>query len=154
MTDVTQLLKDIDTLSAEDKKKIASACGGAKVKPEVKDGVSTFTCGPNSQARISPFSGDGAKCEVSFSQWRFEVRRMLRDEIYPEKDILQTPRCSIRGTAADILFHMVESVTIENVIDKMDKVLGNILPTEAVLEQFYSAKQLPSESVAVWACRL
>ena len=103
MTDVTQLLKDIDTLSAEDKEKIASACGGAKVKPEVKDGVSTFTCGPNSQARISPFSGDGAKCEVSFPQWRFEVRRMLRDEIYPEKDIFR--HRSVQYVAPRLIFY-------------------------------------------------
>ena len=152
MTDVTQLLKDIDNLSPEDKEKIASACRGAKVKAE--DGVGMFTCGPNSQAQISPFSGDGTKGEVSFLQWRFEVHGMLRDEIYPERVILQTLRRSLCGTAADVLLHMGESVTIENVIDKMDKIFGNILPTEAVLEQFYIAKQLPSESVAVWACRL
>ena len=31
---------------------------------------------------------------------------------------------------------------------------GNILPTETALEQFYSARQAGSETVADWACRM
>ena len=49
---------------------------------------------------------------------------------------------------------MGESVKIDEVIDKMEKVFRNILPSEAVLQHFYSTKQLAAESVAVWACRL
>ena len=75
-------------------------------------------------------------------QWRFEVRGLVRDNIYSEPVIVQTLRRSLRGTAADVLLHMGESLKIDEVIDKMDKVFGNILPSEAVLKQFYSAKQL------------
>ena len=153
MADVNKLLQDIGKLSPADKEKNSQACGGSLVKEE-KDGASTFSCDRNSQAPISTFSGDGNKGEVSFAQWRFEVRGLVRDKIFSEPVIAQTLRRSLRGTAADVLLHMGESVKIDEVIDKMDKVFGNILPFEAVLEQFYSAKQLAAESVAVWACRL
>ena len=150
MADVNKLLQDIGKLSPADKEKISQACGGSLVK----DGASKFSCDRSSQACISTFSGDGNKGEVSFAQWRFEVRGLVRDKIYSEPVIIQTLRRSLRNTAADVLLHMGESVKIDEVIEKMDKVFGNILPSEAVLEQFYSAKQLAAESVAVWACRL
>ena len=153
MADVNKLLQDIGKLSPADKEKISQACGGSLVKEE-QDGASKFSCDLNSQARISTFSGEGNKGEVSFAQCRFEVRGLVRDKIYSEPVIVQTLRRSLRGTAADVLLHMGESVKIDEVIDKMDKVFGNILPSEAVLEQFYYAKQLAAESVAVWACRL
>ena len=135
MADVNKLLQDIGKLSSARKEKNSQACGGSLVKEE-KDGASKFSCDRNSQACISTFSDDGNKGEVSFAQWRFEVRGLVPDKIYSEPVIVQTLRRSLRGTAADVLLHMGESVKIDEVIDKMDKVFGNILPSEAVLEQF------------------
>ena len=78
MADVNKLLQDIGKLSPADEEKISQACGESLVKDE-KDGVSKFSCDRNSQARISTFSGDGNKGKVSFAQWRFEVRGLVRD---------------------------------------------------------------------------
>ena len=83
MADVNKLLQDIGKLSPADKENISQACGGSHVKEE-NDGASEFSCDRNSQARISTFSGDGNKGKVSFAQWRFEVRGLVRDKIYSE----------------------------------------------------------------------
>lgn len=148
-TDMDELLRRIGELSAEDRARVATACGQAP-----PPGPVGATIGHHAQARISQFSGDAAKSDVSFEQWRFEVKGMLRDEIYSEPAILQAIRRSLRGTAAEFLHNMGEDVTVKRVLDKMERIFGNILPPEAILEQFYSAKQQQNEKVAMWACRL
>ena len=82
-------LKQLQSLSPADKLKISQACGGAK--PKVKDVAQTvLTSGL--QLKITFFSGDGAKGDASFPQWRLEVRCMVRDNIYTDPVILQTLR--------------------------------------------------------------
>ena len=149
--ELAKLMEAVAKLSPEDKAKISAAASPTgKVEatrvhtPDVGQGY----------ARVSQFSGDGGKEDVSFEQFRFEVREMVRDGIYSEPVILQSIRRSLRGTAADIMLHMGPGVSVTGVLTKMDHIFGNILPPEAILEQFYSAKQLDGERVATWACRL
>ena len=40
------------------------------------------------------------------------------------------------------------------VLGKLDQIFGSILPVETLLERFYTARQLQTETVATWACRL
>lgn len=151
-----KILEAIAALSPEDKEKVAEACGtGDKKDPDRRAAAALAAAGhSNTQARLSNFSGEASKSDVSFQQWRYEVKGLLRDEIYTEATILQAIRRSLRGTAADFLHNMGEDVTVQQVLDKMERVFGNILPPEAILEQFYSAKQQQNEKVATWACRL
>ena len=103
--------------------------------------------------RISTFSGaKEAKNTVSFYQWRYEVnclRRTERSEV-----VLLAIRQSLRHPASDVLLHMGESATIEDILAKFNVVYGNVLPTERLLESFYTSKQGSTESVAAWGCRL
>lgn len=154
---VAEIAEMIKGLSAEDRQQLAQACGTPEVKREPTAAERAGPSGSSSmgtQARISQFSGEGAKGDVSFEQWRFEVRSMVKDGIFAEPIILQTLRRSLRGTAADVLLHMGAEVSVEDVLTKMERIFGNILPPEAILEQFYSAKQMEREKVATWACRL
>lgn len=41
----------------------------------------------------------------------------------------------------------------DSFLDKLDIVFGNVISTEAVFKNFYSARQMPKEPVASWACR-
>ena len=148
--DVKALLAEIGKLSPGDKLKVATA---VESKPDTKT-VSQVQLGNGSQARLSPFSGDDAKGDVSFELWKFEVRGMVRDGLFPNAVVLQSIRRSLRGTAADILLHLVEDVKVDDLLSKLEKVFGNTLPPEAILEEFYSAKQRESEKVAMWVCRL
>ena len=150
MSDVQDIIRQLKGLSRKDQQQVAAACG---VKSEHDPGAATLpsssSWGYNNPARISNFSGDDAKGEVTFEQWRFEERDLIRDKIHPEPGILQTLRRSLRGRAADVFLHMGEDA-----IKKMGRIFGNILSPEAVLEQLYSAKQSASETVASWACRI
>ncbi|ELT87417.1 hypothetical protein CAPTEDRAFT_208319 [Capitella teleta] len=39
-------------------------------------------------------------------------------------------------------------------MEKMERIYGNVLPSEKILEEFYTARQGARESVAEWACRI
>ena len=79
---------------------------------------------------------------------------MIWDEIHPEPVILQTLRRSLRGRAADVFLDLGEEAKLPVIIKKMERIFGNILSPEAVLDQFYSAKQNASETVVSRACRI
>ncbi|XP_070573537.1 modulator of apoptosis 1-like [Ptychodera flava] len=101
--------------------------------------------------RIVVSSGKG---DVTYEMWRYEVRGLLRDDVFPEAIIMQAVRKSLRAAAAEVLLHVGEDVTVSRCIDKMDMVFGKVLPPEAVLEKFYTARQSKSEKIAEWACRI
>ncbi len=158
MGDLQRVLEQINALSAEDKAKAVEALA-VKPDPDAADvasaGVKSLPIHTSSQAKLSNFSGDrGAKGEVSFDQWRFEVRALTRDKIYHEGLVLQAIQRSVRGSAAEILMTLGETVTVETILEKFDHLFGNVLPAEVVLEQFYGSRQKSEESVASWACRL
>lgn len=155
MSEFDDMLKKIGELSPTKKERALKALGkGEDVKhkqsfPEVAN-VAGFT---NQQVRVSNFSGgEGKGDNVSYQQWRFEVRGLMRDGIHSEATILQAIRRSLRGVAADVLLHMGEDVTTLSVLEKMDRIFGDILPPEKLLEQFYVARQNEGEKVATWAC--
>jgi hypothetical protein len=60
----------------------------------------------------------------------------------------------VRGTAADVLLHLGNTITVQTVIDKFDNIFGDVLPMDVLFEKFYTARQKEGESVAAWACRL
>ena len=80
--------------------------------------------------RIPTFSGDDSKADISYDQWRYEVRCLLTEGSHSEKLILQALRRSVRGTAAAVLLHMGEGATVETILKKFDVIFGNILTTE------------------------
>ena len=104
-------------------------------------------------ARLSNFSGEKGK-DASYALWRFEIRGMQRDGLYSDSQMLHAITRSLHGKASETLVHMGEEVSVDRILSKFDKMFGNILPTETALEQFYSARQTGSETVADWACRM
>jgi hypothetical protein len=44
--------------------------------------------------------------------------------------------------------------TLDMVLDKFQRIFGTVSTPELLLEQYYSSRQLPNETVAEWACRL
>lgn len=164
---IKDLIREAQSLSLEDKNLLAAALGDVKptlggVKPKVKgagidgqepSGQSTFKQQLVHTPRISTFSGDDAKGEISYDQWRQEVLALEREGL-PEATIHQCLRRSIRGTAADVVHNLGEEVSISEIVDKLDQMYGNVLPSENILEKFYSSRQEGQECVAAWACRL
>ena len=104
--------------------------------------------------RLPLFHGEHHKGENSYQHWKYEVNSLLQDRIYPEPFIMQAIRRSLRGEAADVLRHVGPKASIASILEKMDLVFGNILPSNLIFERFCTAEQKASESVAEWGCRL
>lgn len=116
---------------------------GVDQKPVVPAALNHFP-------RLPVFSGE--KGETSFLQWKSEVLCVKQEEQVGV--VMQAVRRSLRGNAADVLLHLGDSVTLDQLLEKMEVVFGEVLSAEQLLEGFYSAKQKANESVATWGCRL
>ena len=107
----------------------------------------------SSAPRLSPFSGiQGKSGEVDYDQWRYEVSDLVRMND-SDAHILQAMGKSLRTPAVNTLRSLGSNPTITAVLDKMDKIFGNILPAQKACKQFYALKQNDKESVAEWGCR-
>ena len=58
------------------------------------------------------------------------------------------------GRAADALLAMGTDVRVQQILDKFDVRFGDVCPTDMTLEKFFTARQLPTESMSAWGCRL
>ena len=63
-------------------------------------------------------------------------------------------RRSLQGRAADVLLAMGSEVSVQQLLEKLDVRFGDVRPSDMTLEQFFTARQLPAESVSPWGCRL
>lgn len=104
--------------------------------------------------RLPNFSGETNKGDVGFGQWKYEVECLNKDPSQKQSLLLQAIRRSVRGTAADVLLHLGETVSVNTIIDKFNVVFGDVLGSQQIMEKFYSAKQDQKESVATWGCRI
>ena len=103
--------------------------------------------------RLPTFSGShSTKGETSYNQWRYDVLCLVEDNVWPGEVILQSVRRSVRGIAAEVLVNLGRNTDVDQVIKKFDSVFGNILTPEQILEDFYVARQLETESVTEWGC--
>ena len=104
--------------------------------------------------KLAAFSGEGLKNEPSYAQWRSEAQSILSAGLYQEPMIMTNVRRSLRGRAADALLAMGTDVRVQQVLDKFDVRFGDVCPTDMTLEKFFAARQLPTESMSAWGCRL
>ena len=104
--------------------------------------------------RLAAFSGEGNKNEPPYAQWRSEVDSIWRTGIYQKALILTNLRSSVWGRATDALLAMGTEVSVEEVLRKFDVRFEDVCPTDLTLKQFFTAKQIPTESMSAWGCRL
>ena len=104
--------------------------------------------------KFAMFSGEGLKNEPSYAQWRSEVHSVWQSGIYQDVMLMTNVRHSLRGRAADVLLAMGSEVSVQQLLEKLDVRFGDVRPSDMTLEQFFTARQLPTESVSAWGCRL
>ena len=104
--------------------------------------------------KLGFFSGEGHKNEASYPQWRSEVESVVKTGIYQDAMVITNIRRSLCGRAADVLLAMGSDVNVRQILEKFDVRFGDVFPNDVTLEQFFTARQLPSESMAAWGCRL
>ena len=104
--------------------------------------------------KISIFSGDDSrpKGEVTYSQWRYEVD-MLRDS-YSEELLKEGVVRSVRGVASDLIRFLGPTVSLEEMLTKLDTVYGAVSSFDSLMMGFYSVMQEKGEGVRGFATRL
>ncbi len=121
-------------------------------------GATTPAISVNShQPRLSIFYGDTisvTKGEVTYDQWRYEIRSMLLEKTYKLEVIAQAIRRSVRGEAGRIMMRLGPGSSMSETLDKFESVYGVVDSKEALLAKFYSAQQTTDEDVTQWSCRL
>ena len=101
---------------------------------------------------ISTFYGNN-KAGCRYDLWRYEVMCLVKQQ-HPDYVIKEAIRHSLHGDAIHIVKRLGPSATIDQITDKMDSIYASVEPKEAILGQFFTARQEQQEDVATWACRL
>lgn len=104
--------------------------------------------------RLSSFSGDPKTSnDVTFKQWKFEVES-LRNDGNPDARVVSCMLRSLRGRAFEALMNLGTSATVDRVLEKFERLYGEVQQPEVQLQNFFDATQHSEESVSSWACRL
>ena len=159
----TQLRDWVNTLSGEQWKEIANVIKSGSPKADsIEQGgaVGGANNGNNSisSSKIPPlpvFSGTFTKPnDVTYTQWRYAVVCLQKQNLYSDAILLQSIRQSVRYRGFDALYTLGENPTTAQVIEKFDRLFGKALTASEIMQDLYSAKQLQEESIITWSCRL
>ena len=93
--------------------------------------------------KFTVFSGEEPKPknEASFEEWRYEVNCTRSDHVYPDQAEGQAIRRSLKGQAKKVLLPMGTSSTVQEIIERLEGVFGNVAAGESVMQEFYTATQ-------------
>jgi hypothetical protein len=106
--------------------------------------------------KIPLFSGDTPtpKSEISFYEWRHEVRCIRNDPCYNPTHVIQAIRSSLRGTARRLVVSLGDSVSADSIINKLEVNFGEPALKGVTMKEFYNCCQRADESVTSFGCRL
>ena len=133
-----------------------------KPKIETSHGIShteheTTVIRSNSQIPKVPFfSGDEQpqKGDVTFEEWRFEIKCLVSDDEITTNMLIQSIRRSLKGTARKMLIPLGEKATVADILHKLDTIFGDVSTKGMVMQEFFNSLQKPEESVTAFGCRL
>ena len=93
--------------------------------------------------KFSVFSGEEPKpkSEASYEEWKYEVHCVRNDRIHSEHIIAQAIRKSLRGQAKRVLLPLGPTANIEEILNHLEGVFGNVATGESVLQEFYASSQ-------------
>ncbi|XP_069102515.1 uncharacterized protein [Argopecten irradians] len=121
------------------------------------DGTSSFS-GNRSHTvpKIPPFSGDDPpmKGDISYMEWRFEIRSLDRDSDVSPSLLIQAIRRSLRGTARRMIMTLGKGSTVPQILSKLCSLFGDTSTHGMVMQNFFNSKQRPDECVVNFGCRL
>ena len=61
---------------------------------------------------------------------------------------------SLKGNPSRIVKRLGTKATVEEIIDKLKGIYGQVEDGQSIKAEFYSAKQLPNENIVSWSCRI
>ena len=102
--------------------------------------------------KLSAFSGEVAKGEVSFDQWSYELQTLRKS--YSDLALMEGIQHSLRGAAADVVQNMGPDVPLDLIIKKFSIIYGNVKSFDLMMRDFYRADQGEDESIPSYATRI
>ena len=99
--------------------------------------------------KLSAFSGERVKGEVSFEQWSYELQTLRNT--YSDSALREGIQCSLRGAAADTVRNMGPDVPLDTILKKFTIVYGNVKSFDLLMRDFYHADQGEEESIPSFA---
>ena len=99
--------------------------------------------------KLSAFSGERAKGEVSFVQWSYELQTLRKT--YSDSALREGIQHSLRGAAADTVRNLGPDVPLDMNIKKFTIVYGNVKSFDLLMQDFYCVDQGEEESIPSFA---
>ena len=76
------------------------------------------------------------------------------EKTHSKEIIAQAIRRSLKGEAGRIVMRLGPYATVEQILGKLSCIYGDVEEKEAILGEFYGARQKQNENVTEWSCRL
>ena len=102
--------------------------------------------------KLSAFSGERVKGEVSFEQWRYDLQTLRKT--YSDSALREGIQCSLRGAAADTVRNMRPDVPLDTIWKKFTIVYGNVKSFGLLMRDLYHADQGEEESIPSFVTRM
>ena len=102
--------------------------------------------------KLSAFSGEAAKGEVSFDQWSYKLQTLRKS--YSDLALREGIQCSLRGVAADVVCNMGPNVPLDLILKKFTIIYGNFKSFDLLMRDFYRADQGEDETIPSCATRI
>ena len=102
--------------------------------------------------KLSAFSGEAAKGEVSFDQWSYELQTLRKS--YSDLALREGIQHSLRGAAADVVHNMGPDVPLDMILKKFTIIYGNVKSFDLLMRDFYRADQGEDETIPSYATRI
>ena len=99
--------------------------------------------------KLSAFSVERAKGEVSFEQWSYELQTLRKT--YNDSALREGIHCSLRGAAADTVRNLGPDVPLDTIIKKFTIVFWNVKSFDLLMRDFYRTDQGEEESIPSFA---
>lgn len=124
-----------------------------KATPVVTPAVPTPLGSSHHFPKLSIFSGDNNKGEVSWESFKYEVDSLVAEHTFTEEQLLLGIRRSLKGTASDIVRRLGTGITVKDIVTKLNSTYGSIESAQTIMQKFYSCAQ-GMDTVATYAIKV
>jgi hypothetical protein len=139
---------------------VTTASAGISTAVSTSASTATTTSVSTNLLHVVPtlpiFSGTEPDPTSAYEIWQFTILSLM-DEGYPEPNLWQAIRKSLRGDGAQSLINFQTCGMghgIQDFVAYMSVTYGAVAPASTLLQQFFSASQGESETVTSWSSRL
>ena len=102
--------------------------------------------------KLSAFTGEAGKGEVSFDQWSYELQTLRKS--YSDLALREGFQHSLRGAAAYVVQNMGPNVPLDMILKKITVIYGNVKSFDLLMRDFYRTDQGEDETIPFYATRI